>query len=249
MSSTHVELAVDGGHASLTFATQGGVNILSSAVLRELADAVLKLKGEGGVRTVALQATGKVFVAGADIKEMAGFSREQARDYGARGQSVFNELASLPCITAAAINGPAMGGGLEIALACDFRIAVKSAKLGLPETSLGLIPGWGGISRLSKLIGPSRAKKLFLGALPVSAEDGLAFGLVDEIVNSPEDLTARMAAFCKSFRRSSPSAVALAKRVFGDGDDLSAFVDCFETQDCREGIAAFMEKRSAPWME
>ena len=104
----------------------------------------------------------------------------------------------------AAINGAALGGGLELALACDFRIAVKSAKIGLPETSIGVIPGWNGIPRLTALVGKSRAKKMYFGALPVSAEGGLAFGLVDEIVNSVEDLAPRVAAFCKSFKRGAP---------------------------------------------
>lgn len=222
---------------------------MSPEVLERFSAALAEVRADETVRTVVIRAEGKVFVAGAEIKLMAGFSPQQARAYGEHGQRVLNEVADLPCMTVAAINGAALGGGLELALACDFRIAVKSARLGLPETSLGLIPGWRGIERLTKLVGPSRAKKLFFSALPVSAEDGLALGLVDEIVNSPEDLVSRVAAFCKSFRRGAPAAVALAKRACRDGDDLSAFADCFRTQDSQEGIAAFLQKRPARWME
>ncbi len=249
MSSTQVSLAVEGTHASITFSTEEGVNILSSSVIEQFRKVTAQLREKTDVRTTVVRATGKVFLAGADIKEMSSFTHDQALDYGRLGQTAFNELESLPCITVAAINGAAMGGGFELALACDFRIAVKSAKLGLPETSLGLIPGWGGIARLTKLIGPSRAKKLFLAALPVSAEDGLPFGLVDEVVNSAEDVESRVLPFCKSFKRGSPAAVALAKQAALDGDALAAFASCFETDDKTEGIAAFVGKRPASWME
>jgi len=249
MTKTRVKTAIDGSHAVITFATDDGVNVLSSDVLRTFAAAVARVGKDPRVRTTAIAAEGKVFLAGADIKEMSALGHEDARSYGALGQEVLSDLAAMPSITVAAINGAAMGGGLELAIACDFRVAVKSAKLGLPETSLGLVPGWGGFARLPKLIGPSRAKKLMFSAIPISAEDGLAFGLVDEVVNSVEDLGHRVAALCKSFRRSAPAAVALIKRAIRDGDDLSAFADCFETPDCREGLAAFLEKRPANWME
>lgn len=249
MSETKVRLQIDGSHAAITFFSEGGVNVLSSAVVRSLRELIGQVAADRRIRTTVFQAEGKVFLAGADIKEMAGFDAAAARAYGELGSGTFDELAALPSVTVAAINGPALGGGLELALACDFRIAVKSAKVGLPETSLGLIPGWGGIGRLTTLVGPSRAKRLFYSALPVSAEEGLSFGLVDEIVNSAEDLESRLPAFCKSFKRGAPAAVALAKRVFREGDGVSGFVDCFDTDDCREGIAAFVEKRLAAWME
>ncbi|MHC5108439.1 MAG: enoyl-CoA hydratase/isomerase family protein [Planctomycetota bacterium] len=250
MSKTQIKLVKDGGYATIKLFTEGGgLNVMSSAVLKELRRAVVDLAGDDSIRCTVVHGEGKVFAAGADIKEMMDFSPDQARGYGELGQAVLQELADLPSITVAAINGPALGGGLELALACDFRIAVKSAKIGLPETSLGLIPGWSGISRLIALIGPSAAKKLFLNALPISAEDGVPLGLIDEVVNAQEDLDARVPAFCKSFRRAAPQAVALAKRAAATGDDLSAFADCFSTDDAREGIAAFVEKRTARWME
>ncbi|UCE61093.1 MAG: enoyl-CoA hydratase/isomerase family protein [Phycisphaerales bacterium] len=249
MSNTDVRVDIDGSQASITLVTEGGVNVASTAVLKKLREAIAKVASASGVRTTVVKAEGKVFLAGADIKEMAPFNREQATEYGKLGQSAFNELEALPSITVAAINGAAMGGGMELALACDFRIAVKSAKLALPETSLGLIPGWNGIKRLTALIGIAKAKKLYLTALPVSAEDGLAYGLVDEIVSEAGDLGPRVAAFCTSFKRAAPAAVAFAKKALCTGDDLSAFADCFETDDGREGMTAFIEKRPASWME
>ena len=249
MSSTQVQLKTEGSHATITFRTDGGVNLLSADVLHSFGAVVARVKKDPRIRTAAIQAVGKVFIAGADIKEMADFTPHQAREYGMLGQGMLNDLAALPCITVAAIQGAALGGGLELALACDFRLAVKSAKLGCPEAALGLIPGWGGIVRLTKLVGVSHAKKLFFSANPVSGEDAVAWGLVDEVANSPEDLGHRVTAFCKSFRRASPAAVALAKRASRDFDDLSAFAECFATKDSREGMTAFVEKRPASWME
>jgi len=249
MSETQVKLAIDGTHAKITFETESGLNVLSPNVLHSFGAAVAKVKKDTNVRTTVIGATGKVFAAGADVKLMVDFNKEQAREYGSFGQGVFSDLEGLPSVTVAAINGAALGGGLELALACDFRIAPKHAKIGLPEVTLGLIPGWGGIVRLSKLIGPSRAKRLYLSGMPISAEEGLGWGLVDEIVNTVEDLEPRVATFCKSFKRASPAAVALAKRASRDYDDLSAFADCFTQVQCQEGLTAFIEKRTASWME
>lgn len=249
MSKTNVTLSVEGSKASLTFSTDDGLNVVSSAVLRQLREVIAKVARDSNIRTTVVQATGKVFVAGADIKEMSAFDKAQGRAYGELGQGVLNELAALPSITVAALQGAALGGGLEIALACDFRLAVKTAKIGLPEVNLGLIPGWNGVPRLTKLIGPARAKKLYLSGMPISADEACTIGLVDEVVNSTEDLVARVGVFCKQFQKAAPQAVALAKRAARDGDDLGAFADCFLTTDAREGMSAFMDKRAAKWME
>lgn len=249
MSKTKVRLQVAVPQATVAFVTETGVNVLSSSVLKETGEAIERIREHAGIRWAVFAAEGKVFLAGADIKEMADFGTSDARGYGLLGQGVFDDLASLPFITVAAINGPAMGGGLELALACDFRIAVKSAKLALPEVTLGLIPGWGGITRLTEIIGPARAKRMFLSGATISAEEGLAIGLIDEIVNSAEDLMPRVTAFCKGFAKASPAAIAAAKRAAADGDDLAAFADCFANKESREGMAAFLEKRKAAWME
>lgn len=242
-------MSIDGAQAHITLATDGGINVLSGDVLHSFGALVARVGGEPQVRTLVVQAEGKVFVAGADIKEMANFTPAEARAYGQLGQDVFQDLEVLPCVTIAAINGAALGGGLELALACDFRIAVKSAKLGLPEASLGLIPGWGGIGRLARLIGPARAKRIFLTAAPISAEVGHEIGLVNELINHAEEMDSRIASFVKSFERSAPSAIGLAKRAWRECNDLGAFADCFKTAEAREGMTAFMEKRPASWME
>jgi enoyl-CoA hydratase len=249
MSKTQVHAEIEGSHATITFSTDDGLNVLSTDVLHSFGAAIAKVSKDPKVRTTVVQAQGKVFIAGADIREMAAFKPDDAHAYGSLGQSVMSDLASLPSITVAAIQGAALGGGLEVTLACDFRIAVKSARLGLPEVTLGLIPGWGGMNRLTQLIGPAKAKRIFLSAAPVSGEDALHMGLVDEIVNSPEDMGQRIAAFCKSFHKAAPASVALAKRAARDHDDLGAFVECFRNRNSREGMAAFLEKRSASWME
>lgn len=249
MSDTQVRLNFEGPQATITFHAPSGVNILAPDVLDRLSAALKEVAGQRDVRWTVITAEGKVFVAGADIKVMSAFTPDQARAYAEKGHAVLDQVAGLPSITVASINGAALGGGLELSLACDFRIAVKSAKLGLPETSLGLIPGWEGIRRLAALVSSARAMRLFLSALPVSAEEALAFGLVDEIVNGADDLPPRVGAFCKSFKRGSPTAVALAKRALRDGDDVSAFADCFRGAESREGMSAFVEKRPAKWME
>ena len=168
MSKTDVRLDLTDDRANITIFTEQGVNVVTKDLLHKLGAVILKVGQSPAVRTTVVQAEGKVFVAGADIREMLPFTPDDAHAYGRLGQDVYNDLAALPSITIAAINGAAMGGGLELALACDFRIAVKSAKLGMPETSLGLIPGWGGMTRLAKLVGMPRAKRMCLTALPVS---------------------------------------------------------------------------------
>jgi len=249
MSKTQIRLDIENSNAGITFFTEEGLNVLNADVLHTFHSIVAKLGKEQSVRTLVIRALGKVFLAGADIKEMANFTPNLGRGYAELGQGVFADLAALPCISIAAINGPALGGGLELALACDFRLAVRSAKLGCPEVTLGLIPGWGGIGRLSKLIGPSHAKRMYLTGTPVSAEEALSWGLVDEVVNSPEDLEHRVAAFCKGLKKASPSAVALAKRAARSMDEIAAFADCFQAPDSKEGMAAFVQKRPARWME
>ena len=178
---TEVKVAVDGCRASLTFTSESGLNVSSRETLARLAHGVETLAGNPAVRLTVVRAEGKVFLAGADIKEMSGFDADRAREFSVFGNRTMDSLALLPSITVAAIQGAALGGGCEIALACDFRIAVKSAKIGLPETTLGLIPGWGGTKRALRLLGPSRARRLIFGGAMLSAQDALEIGLIDEL--------------------------------------------------------------------
>ncbi len=249
MSGTEVRLTLEGSRATITLETAGGINVLASEVLESLGNIVAQIAGNPDVRTTVVAAKGKAFVAGADIKEMAGFSPNQARIYGAMGETVLNAIAALPSITVAAIQGSALGGGLELALACDFRIAVGNARLGLPEVTLGLIPGWGGIPRLTQLVGPAHARRLYLLGESVTAAEALSWGLVDELVETPEELESHVSDFCRLSRRAAPAAVALAKRAARTAQPLAAFADCFDSDDSQEGIAAFLDKRPARWIE
>jgi len=250
MSNTLVSLEIRGSHAIIAFSTpEGGVNVMSPDVIHSFGATVARVKKEPQIRTTTITAEGKVFLAGTDVKTVSRFGPDEARDYCQLGNGIMHDLESLPCITIAAINGAALGPGLEVAAACDFRIAVKWAKLGQPEGTLGLVPGWGGISRLTRLVGPARAKRLVLSGMQLSAEEGLSHGLVDEIVNSVEDLSHKVDAFCRSFRMAAPSAVSLAKRATRDHDEIGAFVECFNNREAREGLTAFIEKRPASWME
>lgn len=248
MSPTQIRASENGPIMRLTLHTEGGVNVLSTQLLTRLDEWLRKVRRHSATRILVIEGEGKTFAAGADIKEMADYDVEKARAYGRLGMDTFNALASLPCVTIAALTGSALGGGLEMALACDFRVAVRTAKLGLPETTLGLIPGWGGLGRLTRLIGPSRAKMLIFSGRQIKAEEGLPMGLVDEVVNSAEDVGPKVDALAKHYFHAAPQAIALAKRALADGDDLTAFADCFlEEAAGRAGMRAFLEKRTPPW--
>jgi len=247
-SGTQIELRVDGPRATITFHTKGGVNVMSLAVLERLGEVVEELSRNADVRFCTLTAEGKVFIAGANIKEMAGFTPADGRHLSVRGNAVMDALGGLPCVTVAVINGAALGGGCEIALACDFRIAVPSAKIGLPETSLGLIPGWGGIGRMARIAGSQVARRLVFGGVPVSADEAKKCRLVDEVV-PPDELDAAVESLFKSLVRGGPRAIGLAKRVLLGGDEPEAFRECFTGDESREGMGAFIEKRAAAWVE
>lgn len=249
MSETRLTIRKNGAIAYAIFSSDSGVNVLSSSVLSRIDATMRELAEQRDIRVCIFGAEGKVFLAGADIKEMAAYDPSEARGYGRLGLDAFDSIEALPCVTIAAIHGAALGGGLELALACDFRVAVRSARVGLPEVTLGLIPGWKGTRRLPSLIGPARSKRLILSGEAIKAEEAAAIGLVDELVNSHEDLMPRAEAMARSFMAAGPQAIALAKRAMRDGHDLSAFADCFhEGADGHEGMKAFLEKRKARWV-
>ena len=248
-SNTDVKLTVDGSTATILFSTTDGLNVMSAEVLEKLAKAVEGATAAKDVRMTVLRADGKVFIAGADIKQMRSFDPARAKEFSRRGNEVMDKLASLPSITVAVLQGAALGGGCEIALACDFRIATEAVKIGLPETSLGLIPGWGGTQRSWKLLGPQQARRLVWGATPLSAAQAKDVGLVDEVVAGPDELDAAIESLRKSLARGGPYAIAMAKRAFLTGDEPSAFAGCFEAEESQEGMTALVEKRKTAWME
>jgi enoyl-CoA hydratase len=247
-SETQIDLAVDGARATIRFHTEGGLNVMSLSVLERLGGVVQELIRHDGVRFCTLKADGKVFIAGANIKEMAGYDSDKARRLCVRGNEVMDALERLPCVTLAAMHGATLGGGCEIALACDFRIAVPQAKIGLPETTLGLIPGWGGIGRMACVVGVQAARRLVFGGTPISAEEAQKVGLVDAVVPA-DQLDQTVETWFGALVRGGPQAVALAKSVLLGGDEPDAFAGCFAGDEAREGMGAFLGKRSADWME
>lgn len=229
------------------------VNALSSALLDQFEVRLSTIASEGKTRCVVLTGDGQYFCAGADVKEMAVLGKEKAPEIQARGQALFQRLADLRCPTIAAINGLAVGGGLELALACDLRIAADSAKLGAPEVGLGLLPAYGGTQRLPRLVGVAKAKELiFTGSLIPGAE-ALRIGLVNKVVPSGQELRAARD-WAHTIAQKAPRAVAGAKQAISVGLDgalaaglqleKQAFLrEVMGSADLDEGIAAFVERR------
>ena len=246
---TEVALEVRGPRATVTFRSESGVNVLSPAVIEWLGRTAAEIDKRDDIRAVVFRAEGKAFLAGADIKAMLQFDREAAHDMSVAGHSAFDLIENLAPITVAAIQATAAGGGCELALACDFRLAVKTAKIGQPETLLGLIPGWGGTQRLARIVGLSAAKRLIYSGELISGEEAAKIGLVDQVVDSAEQLDAAVDAWLARFVKSGPRAVALAKRAIHQGDETDNFADCFGADESRQGMAAFVEKRPAGWTE
>jgi enoyl-CoA hydratase len=246
---------VEGAGASLVTVTVNRpkvLNALDDATLRELTEAFAALPA--ATRCVILTGAGdKAFVAGADIAAMTGLSADEARAFAGRGHALAAAIEALPAPVIAAVNGFALGGGLELALACDFAIASANAKLGLPEVGLGIIPGFGGTQRLTRRIGIGRARALIYSGKVIGAEEALRIGLVNE-VTPPADLMGAARGLAEAIAARAPLAVAAAKRATGEGADLplaaalrlegELFAGLFPTEDRKEGMQAFLEKRS-----
>lgn len=240
------------GIAWITFTRPGALNALAADVLREIAEVTEVIAEDPEVKVAVFTGEGKAFVAGADIGEINTLKDVFiGREFALAGQEVMNHVAALPVPTIAAINGYALGGGLELALACDLRVAAKKAKLGLPEVGLGLIPGFGGTQRLPRLVGVGRAFDLILTGRHVLAEEALALGLVNRVA---DDAVAAARELAVQIMKNSPVALALAKEAVARGADvplpeaLEIEADLFgmtvTTHDMREGTAAFLEKRA-----
>jgi enoyl-CoA hydratase/carnithine racemase len=223
------------------------VNALSSAMLRQLEAAATELTDDPP-GAVVVTGGDRLFAAGADISEFGG--PDEARTVGGAFRSAFDAVAAIPRMVIAAVSGFALGGGCELALACDLRIASEKAKFGQPEILLGIIPGGGGTQRLARLVGPARAKNLILTGRQVGADEALRMGLVDEVV-APDDLHDRAFALAAQLAAGPVRAQALAKRAIDEGLEgaLSAglgleqevFAEVFATEDARIGVASFLE--------
>jgi enoyl-CoA hydratase len=227
-------------------------NALNATVRRELVAVLDALRGEGEVRVVVITGAGeKAFIAGADIGEFAERTPLEQREV-MEGRLLFEEIAAFPKPTIAMINGYALGGGCEVALACDLRIAARSARLGQPEVRLGILPGGGGTQRLPRLVGFGRAMRLIMTGEPVMAEEAERIGLVDQVVDDAE-LEERTAELARQIAGYSPVALRLIKDAvratlempLGAGlqFERELFVTAFASEDRSEGVRAFLEKR------
>ncbi len=248
MRSDSVKLAVSDYTAVITISRPSALNALSSAVLAELDAALAEVRASGDCRALIITGEGeKAFVAGADIGEMRDLGPDEAADFARRGQAVFRAIEELPIPVIAAVNGYALGGGCELALACDIRIASENARFAQPETGLGIIPGFGGSVRLPATIGRARAAYLILTGRQVNAADALSMGLVSEVMPR-ESLMARAREIAAELATRSPVALAHAKRAMATRikayeREALEFGRCFETDDPKEGMSAFLERR------
>jgi len=241
--------------AVLTLTRPKAMNALNAAVLRELEHVLLQAKDDAGIGALIVTGDGeKAFVAGADIAEIAACNRDEAWELSRNGQHVFRSLELFPKPVVAAVNGYALGGGCELALACHLRIASTGAKFGQPEVGLGLIPGWGGTQRLSRLVGTGRALELILSGKVIGAGEALQMGLVNS-VTEPDALIPTAREWLKAILAKAPLALTAALEAVYKGQDqpleegLKTEAECFsrlfETEDMREGCKAFLEKRKA----
>jgi enoyl-CoA hydratase len=250
-----LKTAVADGVAVVTVSRPQAMNALNTRFFEEMDALVAEIAGRDDVKAVVITGDGKAFVAGADIAEMAGKTPDEARAFSRLGQKTFRGLELLEKPVIAAVNGFALGGGCELALACDFRVASAKAKFGQPEVNLGLIPGYAATQRLPRLIGLGNALYLLLTAEMIGAEEALRMGLVQKVVE-PETLLPTAVETAKTITAKGPLAVRLAKRVAREGLlkgfeagcelEAEAFGEPFGNEGA-EGMKAFLEKRKPDW--
>ena len=246
-------LEIENGVALLTINRPKSLNALNSETLSELNTCLAELERNTDVKVVILTGSGeKAFVAGADMSEMVNATPAEGRTMGLLAKEAFGRLENMPQVTIAAVNGYALGGGCEISMACDIRVASENAKFGQPECGLGILPGFGGTQRLARLVGKGRAKELIFTCDQITAEDAYRMGLANHVVPQAELID-----YCKAMAgrimKNGPFAVALAKQAINTGMDTdldsglkleaNLFGLSFSTEDKKEGMTAFLEKR------
>ena len=251
MSDGRILIERDGSVLTLALNRPDKLNAIDGAMLDALGEALAAIERAPEVRAVILTGAGRAFSAGADIKEWTALTPlEFGRSWGLRGHALFDRLAVLPPPVIAAINGSAFGGGLELALCTDIRIASGEARLGLPEVTIAALPGWGGTQRLPRLIGPGRAKHMILSGQPIDAARAEAWGLVSEVV-APDALLVRAKELAAQIAANAPIAVQAAKRLIDAAVPLTPAATlethagsvCGATADAKEGRASFLERR------
>ncbi len=255
MAYANILLEVADRIATITINRPKSLNALNPATMEELRDAFESVGAREDVGVVLLTGAGeKAFVAGADIGEMSRFGQLQALDFSVRGHEVLALMERIPQPVIGVVNGFALGGGCELAMACDLLVAADTAKLGQPEVSLGIIPGYGGTQRLPRLVGRNVAKELVLGGDMITAQRACEIGLVNRVVPAAELMKTAREIAGKILSRG-PVAVRLAKMAMNRGLDMdlananayeaSLFAACFSSEDSTEGMKAFLEKRKA----
>jgi enoyl-CoA hydratase len=255
MSYEHLLYEIEDRIATITINRAEVLNSLSAMTIRELDDAFTVAAADDSVRVVIMTGAGeKSFVSGADIAEIAEHTPTSAVKMSERGQRAFRRLETMGKPSIAAINGYALGGGLELAMSCSIRVAAETAKLGLPEVGLGVIPGYGGTQRLPRIVGRGIANDMILTGRPVGADEALRLGLVSQVV-APEDLMKTARKMASRIMRNGPLAIRAAMQSidhgfdnkFEDGCKLEAslFGLLCATEDMREGVGAFLGKRKA----
>ncbi|WP_143883266.1 enoyl-CoA hydratase-related protein [Chryseobacterium binzhouense] len=237
--------------AVITINRPESLNALNALTISEISSALDELQNDHEVRVIILTGSGeKSFVAGADIKEFSNFNQEKAEELARNGQnSLFDKIENLNKPVIAAVNGFALGGGLELAMSCHIRYASENAKLGLPEVTLGLIPGYGGTQRLPKLVGKGIANEMIFSAKMIPAQKAKEIGLVNEVF-PVEELLAKTKELASTIAKNSPMAISKAIKATNLSDtdkgfetEIKSFGELFDMDDKKEGVSAFLEKR------
>ena len=253
MKRKNILFKVENGIGLIKINRPDKLNALNNETIEELHQQLEEINHNNNVKVIIIIGEGdKAFVAGADIKEFSNFSKEQGKKLAKNGQvKLFNLIENFSKPVIAAINGFALGGGLELAMACHIRVASENAKMGLPEVSLGLIPGYGGTQRLAQLIGKGKALELITTAQMINSNQALEYGLINHLV-SQENLIAKCFEISKQIMKNSPNAIAAAiksinagynKDLNGYNEEIESFGNCFQSEEFIEGTQAFLEKR------
>ena len=250
---THILLEKKDHVAIATVNRPKALNALNSEVLNDLNTLLDEIAADPEIRVLVLTGSGeKAFVAGADIGEMSTLTKAEGEAFGKKGNDVFRKLETLPIPAIAAVNGYALGGGCELAMACDIRLCSDTAVFGQPETGLGITPGFGGTQRLARLVGSGMAKQLIYSARNIKADEALRIGLCNAVYPA-EELMPAAEKLAETIAKNAPIAVRACKKAINEGLEMpmdeavaleeKLFGSCFETADQKEGMRAFLEKR------
>ncbi len=256
--ATQVHLDVEGEVARVTFSGERGIQTLGSETRAALHSVLDDLEKLDHLRVVLFHGTGRTFIAGADIHEFLDLDDQRAKELIQNGQKMVTRIANLPAVTIAAMNGACAGGGFELALACDYRFAIKKIKIGLPETTLGILPCWGGTVRSTLMFGSAIANRLILTGELLSAKQAKKLGIVHELC-AEDDWTDFLARWIDTILSRGPSAQREAKRLIqktertisqlelGLSDELNAFVSIVQSGELQTGARAFLDKTKPVW--